>query len=704
MKPRSLASLFDSSTVSSQLIDCIADLLRYEPKARLTTQQCLQHPYFRDVAPRFSPYSHTNQSNNFANSSHSSNPPTATSRTLPPSHNNGTPAYHKPPFQPEGDGTRPSLPQPEQYAVNGTNASRHISVASSVSGFSAYGVQLVPPPEDGMYDSPMAFPENVGEGKDAFPSPAPSSVWNGNHIDPHWGRPPIAYASSSHLQSQRGIPAFGTAAQRESYAGSIAPSIAASTFYDGSIFEGIAPIRPSSIMSFPISSHGQYSPTPSNYPDSPQMQRNQSIDSNDPPVQQRSSMSENRPAEQAHASSSKTRGWGFFSGEKVQTTSASAIILQHQAAQAAQEAAALNGNPLKRTPSNASSSQTPYDSELSRAPMDPKKAKKEAEKLAKEAEKLRREMVQQASRERARAVMKKKNLLQEAADPLHNFSNHTRIVVSEKGKARAAERSLANAPPQSSKSSQHSGKMPQIAEDNSRLHVGDNRFKARRKDEDDDVHSVSSGGSGHSSQRGRAFSISSQATSASEPERRYVGHSVLEKTVGRAPSLSSLPGPSSNGQGYSSSFYGPPAPNTGHSSLDHQLIKNMQGLATSGGGGSRSPAPSERSESHGGGQYSRDTASSDQRYSPYPTSFYGRVSGQSLPPISTFDPGHLRNSSQATSSAASIQSFHSTPSVLPSQFHREDAPQLPYLPAMEYNAPPSTTFPYNTQRSDSHPQ
>ncbi|KNZ59118.1 uncharacterized protein VP01_17g20 [Puccinia sorghi] len=37
------------------LIDCLHELLRYEPRARLTTAQCLSHSYFTDVAPRLIP-------------------------------------------------------------------------------------------------------------------------------------------------------------------------------------------------------------------------------------------------------------------------------------------------------------------------------------------------------------------------------------------------------------------------------------------------------------------------------------------------------------------------------------------------------------------------------------------------------------------------------------------------------------------------
>lgn len=54
MAPIQFSSLF-SSKVPESLIDCVQDLIRYDPARRLTTQQCLLHPYYTDVAPRLQP-------------------------------------------------------------------------------------------------------------------------------------------------------------------------------------------------------------------------------------------------------------------------------------------------------------------------------------------------------------------------------------------------------------------------------------------------------------------------------------------------------------------------------------------------------------------------------------------------------------------------------------------------------------------------
>ncbi|KAI5480029.1 MAK protein kinase [Pseudohyphozyma bogoriensis] len=652
--PRALANVFDRTYVPDQLIDLVGGLLRWDPKARLNPVQCLEHSYFRDVAPRFRPRDQTPQQNVLPNSTASSNPSTA--RSLPPSHSHGTPIELKPPFPATTNGHNPALLPADAYAngVNGTT-SRHQSISSTVSGMSGYGMQIVQPREDGSYDSPMlAFPENVGEGPDSYPSPAPSSVWNGHHVDPHWGRGPVEYQQQSYqphqYEAQRHIPPpFGTSVRRQSYAPSVAPSIAASTFYDGSIFEGIAPIRTPSMLSFPYSYTGlEHSPTPS-YPES--------LVSSQPSISNQSTVSQNGGA----PPTSKSRGWGgFFSADK--NSSSSASTSGHPPS---------GNNPLKRTPSNASA-HIPAEAPTG-TPAEQKKARKEAEKLQREAEKLKREMVSQASRERARAVMKKKNQLMEAADPLHNFSNHSRII--DKNKARAAAERTANGAPKSSKSSVHSGKMPQISEDSTRLQVNDNRFKVRRGEDDDDVHSVSSNETGHSSQHSRAFSIASQATSASEASQARLHYPREIKGPSRVPSISSLPGSSRAQPPYPQ--YRAPGTGHSHSSLEHQLMTGMANLQTD----SHSPGrPDARSPSP------RDGPNGDARFSPYGNH---RGATQSLPGISSFD---LPPGEKLQSSAASISSFGSIPSVLPTYI---PAPQQhPYLNGMDYSDPSSR----NTQQ------
>lgn len=49
-QPANFRALFPKDTPDS-LIDCIADLLRYDPKYRLNSAQCLEHPYYMETLP-----------------------------------------------------------------------------------------------------------------------------------------------------------------------------------------------------------------------------------------------------------------------------------------------------------------------------------------------------------------------------------------------------------------------------------------------------------------------------------------------------------------------------------------------------------------------------------------------------------------------------------------------------------------------------
>ncbi|GAA6059067.1 hypothetical protein JCM10212_002038 [Sporobolomyces blumeae] len=755
--PRTFANLFDHNVVPVQLIDCIQDLLRYEPKARLTTQQCLEHPYFREVAYRFAPYSPQQlrqrqqaASNSSVYSGNGSSlsvntyglsqigaPSQASPRSIPPSHSH-SPAP-QPPFNASFAPTSTEQPRHGDHQTLSHHRSggmqRSFSISSTMSGASAlsstYPVRVVPssPPAA----SQPGFPEGPSDSRSISsfsPSHSPNPAWPGeNGHSSSWN-------ANDPPDSSMRIPNRGGPVRR----GSIAPSIAPSTLYDGSVFEGIAPSRASSIMSFPVNygsaANGGDNASIYQTMDSPQLGRVDSTLSVNPPHAGPSSSS--IPS----SMSIKSGKWGFFgAGGGDKSSMSSTPTFPNSPAMHS----STSLNPLKRSPSNNSiaasaASQSPALS------LDPKKVKKEAEKLAKEQEKASRLAKEQAARERARAVMKKKTALQEAADPLHNFSNHARgggqdpagaaaglQLPIDKGKGRAV---------MSDRMVQQ--RMPQIIEDTSRLYVSPNaarstagdgdgyyptllstRFKARRRDDDDDVHSVSSTDTGQSSQyagpsglfpaRGRPFSVSSKATSSSDPERRSRNELAdIDLSLNRVGSLSSLP---SAARGPYQRYH---VPSTGHSSLDASLINNMQGLATT----STSDLPWQGATINRSDSVSRTRISSppshEQRFSPYqhPTSpTHPRSPGPTLAPIQ-FDPsaqyaaaGHARlnvgpspSQHPALSSSASIASYHSTPSVLPSYFVQQQqngggpSRQLPYLPSMD--AEPvspglGSTFPFS---------
>jgi len=51
IEPKDMHSLFER-TVPLSLVHCIRDLLKYDPDARLTSRQCLEHPYLLETTPR----------------------------------------------------------------------------------------------------------------------------------------------------------------------------------------------------------------------------------------------------------------------------------------------------------------------------------------------------------------------------------------------------------------------------------------------------------------------------------------------------------------------------------------------------------------------------------------------------------------------------------------------------------------------------
>jgi len=127
-QPLDFYSLFDVS-VPRSLIDCIAALLRYEPEARLTARDCLEHQYFIETTPRFSYPTSLQIPSSFTASASSSKSSklnqlsTLSPRSLPPSHAH-SPAYIKPPFNHSNHGAphyshrQPFYPQPQNGDVD----------------------------------------------------------------------------------------------------------------------------------------------------------------------------------------------------------------------------------------------------------------------------------------------------------------------------------------------------------------------------------------------------------------------------------------------------------------------------------------------------------------------------------------------------------------------------------------------------------
>ncbi|KAH8920725.1 kinase-like protein [Atractiella rhizophila] len=651
MRPVQFSSLFDPFTVPYQLVDCMADLLRYDPKLRLTTTDCLSHPYFSEVAPRLRPTSQqpAAQSRSPQPTQHTTPqgyPPTPTSaqhgqtlaqqqqqaqelsipmpqgdsmqvdsyglpspRVLPPSHSHGTPSYFKPPFG--ADDRPPPMPHSQTMPEFGGSSYNR-------SGYQSHS-------------------RNVS---------AADSVMSDRTVDSSMVSVPIVYndyGQPSHEMSGQDYQAYLRAHERR-------VAVAASTFYDGSIFEGIAPTRQASIMSFPVGYGSEEEAPPPNFASPeprhaqlpnrhPQHYERQPIAGPSHLSPSASQSSTLAPTSGQNQSSSKSRGWGFVSVFNSDSKNASTSTMMG----------------LKRSPSNSST----HNVDGAVSTMDAKKAKKEAEKAAKAEEKAKREAALRAQRERARAVMQKRAAIQSNHVDVFNLAPVPKVADTlDKGKGPAISQTTV------------SSKLPQIIEDVSQLHVVDNRYSnRRRRDTEDDVHSVSSNETGASGNDNR-FSMSSGNTLDSDPGPQRSPHRL---PIHRAVSVQSLSAASrlSAGTPYYSNHE--LSPQRSSSSLDHQLISNMQSLATDSSTSEWSqPAHGRKSQRSPSPATSID---SNSRYSPYPHPS-SRPSQQHnhhpLPPINTHyhhPPNHNRHLSQASSGA---HSFHSLPSALPSHFEQNE--------------------------------
>ncbi|KAF8489606.1 kinase-like domain-containing protein [Gautieria morchelliformis] len=114
--PKHFRSFFDPS-IPPSLIDCIEDLLRYDPEARLTSQQCLSHPYLTEASHRtqaLHPPLHitTTPTPNRTQRTpvYSDSLPCIPPRAVPPSHSQ-SPAHLRPAFNAVAGHVDPSAPQ-----------------------------------------------------------------------------------------------------------------------------------------------------------------------------------------------------------------------------------------------------------------------------------------------------------------------------------------------------------------------------------------------------------------------------------------------------------------------------------------------------------------------------------------------------------------------------------------------------------------
>lgn len=733
------------------LIDSIHRMLRYDPAARIGSADLFEHDFFRETMRRYGPHIACHfppgvnpypdmqspptappMANGTANRSVSTldlalQRPTSniSNRSLPPSHASPLGRQPPPPFaqapmhnrnhsRPELLPVVPAPPPPTGQSV---------SSAQAIHSGAGYGMASasVPTPAESVRSLAMsaastspAAPAVSPETHAPFPSAAPlapiAPALSPAPTAPSAQRPAdqdsirslpetVLSARIATLRTEMENPPVPAAPAQWVQVPTHAPSVAPSTIYDGSMYEGTARGRAPSVFSLPLQ-NGAVEPIP--------------------PV----------------------AGPSGFNTYRSQSPAPSSMFSQAITTSRMDDGMA---NPLKRAPSDASLSsmrlQTPplsagsdqlYINELSAfLPPDDSEGEEEEEN----------------PKHRARRVMLKKGSLRGAADPLHNYGDKDR----EGGEDGASIFSHSGVSFTSSMKGRLSERMPQIIEDTSRLYVssppngrsaarssgGFNRHKTRRRDGDDDVWSVLSIESGRSAPawtfsvpggRGRTFSISSKATSASDPERRQRADSDVlspaDQPPARLQSVSSLPNarsripPMSN-----SSMPRLPSltrrvpPSTGHSAYDPSFPPPLQGRGSLGSRraeAARSPMQARSSRSGSRSRMaspiaSRASAAQGSR-APLPT----------LPPIQSFDrpPPNPHPILQRQGTSASIASFRSVPGTMPSYFAAPDRPtapavpsasattyHLPYLPVMDLDppGPPSQVVPLSAGLNSSFP-
>ncbi|KAH9937710.1 kinase-like domain-containing protein [Fomitopsis serialis] len=521
--PKDFRALFDPS-VPPKLVDCISDLLKYDPDQRLTSLQCLEHPYLIETTPLNHPPPPPTQplqtallptarddQRGLPAALHSISP-----RHLPPSHTY-TSVNHRPDLQPSAPlaGVRiPDASSTHRTSFFDTQSVPRESSESS-SRFSDYRYDL----PNGVHH--VGVPQSVVDGQSAFDSSAYS--FGGDHL------------GSTYYSQHAGQPDWD--------AMDVSPQT-----------EGL----PEHYVVSNGQTEIQTSPMAREYPARPV----EPEPIHDP--------MQNHEVSQAHAPklsklapfgfAKKSSKWGLsmFGGhsDKCQVQGQPPL----PPVQEANVASAGSVPSLKRTQSSSTDSRSlselsPIVMEAPSAPAtDAKSRKKEAERMKAEAEKQRRQLAQKMQRDQARAVMEKQRRMTKqgegdaAAVDWHWLAAQSSTMSvpppsyrppREKGKQPAATGSIRQSQshgPSARTLDAASGSYK--ADDSSSWRRSDDERvpKARRREYDDD-HSMSS------SDLPSGMSVISFATVDSDPgptRSRYRTSTYAASSMGRMTSMNSL--------------------------------------------------------------------------------------------------------------------------------------------------------------------
>nr|XP_019049431.1 CMGC/RCK/MAK protein kinase [Kwoniella bestiolae CBS 10118]OCF28361.1 CMGC/RCK/MAK protein kinase [Kwoniella bestiolae CBS 10118] len=559
--------------VPQSLVDCIHDLLRYNPKYRLTSAQCIDHAYFHETLPHLQqtpPLPHIPFSQGQPQPGALRNLPAeiaqAPPRQVPPSHSH-TPHEARPAF---ANGDMRTLPPPLGTPDSASPAGSRFFPPAQMHGHNQ---------DARTYSSASALVHQLRE----LDLPTDDLASYGNRPAPSPGL----------AQTQQIDPR----ARSQQWTSDVAMSThrsppPQSTVYDGSVYEGSHTAlnsNPSfnnySSTSIPEPSarlpYDQLKPHVAAYVQQQQQQRYAEESPRQASTSQISLAPPIEPTVGAArvdklAVSGKKKKWGLSSVFGGAADKGSTVDLTPVAEPN------YSGSSLKRTQSG----NRPQDRMVVQPPtiLDPKKAKKEAEKAAKEAEKAKREAAAALQKERARAVMQKRNQLIAAQNQSQNkaelefaSSNVNESGTSSKSRQQQHPSTSSNyiSPSSTSLAPGHNPSMsnlrnyPNVPASSSMTSVrshesahsamsnrsglsaaalkayddvhGEGRHKARRRDDDDD-HSMSSFGQGQYSRS--VLTVGTMNTVDSDPgprrAREHWPDPLRQRETKRAPSISSF--------------------------------------------------------------------------------------------------------------------------------------------------------------------
>ncbi|TBU48313.1 Pkinase-domain-containing protein [Dichomitus squalens] len=210
--PRDIYTLFDRS-VPIKLVECIADLLKYDPDLRLTSKQCLEHPYLLETTPLNNPpgppgYSQPVVSNGRAARSSQPNgvsparsPPSVAPRNIPPSHSHNS-FPEQPEFEPQPPAATVQIPEASashRTPFYDTPSSRtQVSDGGSTSPYPSDVAQVQLP--NGSYPLRSRTPSEQSHGWPSYASDS-QGPWDPMEISPHVEIPPDGFPQSMDVQT-----------------------------------------------------------------------------------------------------------------------------------------------------------------------------------------------------------------------------------------------------------------------------------------------------------------------------------------------------------------------------------------------------------------------------------------------------------------------------------------------------------------------